>query len=623
MRRSKKKSVEKSVEGKPALSRLKATLLPRQISLPSKEPSSQLKPTTVDLNKISPGAKESSPSKLENPLLDSPPLPISPSPLLPSASLTRRELLAAFLGLPVALAACSATKTPSLPQGEIVGASNDTGHRLRDGQHVEVAADHWQRVKVVIVGGGVAGLAAARKLLQAGVDDFVLLELEREAGGTARSGTSPLVAYPWGAHYLPAPMKENVALVGLLEEMGLLEGKDQDGEPIVAEQFLCRDPEERIFFKGRWYEGLYLRAGATSDDLAQFDRFNNEVKKLVAWRDAKGRRAFALPIANSSDDAEINQLDRLTMGEWLNRHSLTSPRLRWLVDYACRDDYGMTVEQTSAWAGLFYFCSRVKKPGDDAEPLITFPEGNGRLVNYLFDKAKAKARLGFAAAEIIPIETNGRAGVDVIAVSHDGETSRGFHAERVIFAAPHFLSRFVIRDYRDQPPAHVAEFEYGAWLVANLFLRDRPKDKGFPLCWDNVFYDSDSLGYVVATHQRGIDRGATVFTYYYPLCDEDPKQARQRLLDKDWAQLADVVLTDMSRAHTEIRSLVERLDVMRWGHAMIRPRPNFVRSAARREAAKAYRNIHFAHTDLSGVALFEEAFYHGNRAAEEIVGGKQ
>ncbi len=29
--------------------------------------------------------------------------------------------------------------------------------------------------------------------------------------------------------------------------------------------------------------------------------------------------------------------------------------------------------------------------------------------------------------------------------------------------------------------------------------------------------------------------------------------------------------------------------------------------------------MHFAHSDLSGVALFEEAFYHGLRAAEEVL----
>jgi glycine/D-amino acid oxidase-like deaminating enzyme len=529
---------------------------------------------------------------------------------------TRREILAAFLGVPMALAACHSNDRMPLPEGEIIGASDVVGHRVRDGIRVDVPQDNWQRTKVVIVGGGVAGLAAARRLLKSGVEDFVLLELEKAAGGTARSGESSLVGYPWGAHYLPTPMKENTELVELLDEMGLLEGKDAEGEPLVAEQFLCRDPEERVFFKGKWYEGLYLRAGASGDDLAQFEAFQKEVAHWVAWRDGRGRRAFTLPIAHCSDDAESTALDHLTIGEWMNERGFTSSRLRWLVDYACRDDYGMTLDQTSAWAGLFYFCSRVKKPGSEAEPLITFPEGNGKFIAHLYNLVKAKAQLGLAVVELIPSAS----GVDVVAVSHDGQTARGFQAERVIFAAPHFLSRYMIRDYRDHPPAHVGEFEYGAWMVANLFLRDRPKDKGFQLAWDNVIYESPSLGYVVATHQRGIDRGASIFTYYYPLCDDNPREARDKLLATDWRGWAEVALADMSRAHFEIRSLVERLDVMRWGHAMIRPRPNFTRSPARLEAARPFRNIHFAHTDLSGLALFEEAFYHGNRAADEVLG---
>lgn len=534
-------------------------------------------------------------------------------------NVTRREILAAFLGLPVALAACRSEPLPPLPDGEIVGASDAVGHRLRDGGRIEISADNWQTVEVVIVGGGVAGLTAARRLLQSGVENFALLELERQAGGTARSGSSPLVAYPWGAHYLPAPMQENRALVALLDEMNVLEGRDAEGEPVVAEQYLCRDPEERVFFKGKWYEGLYLHAGALPEDKAQLQAFQNEINRLVAWRDGKGRRAFAIPAALGSDDAEITALDRITMAEWMNRHSFTSPRLRWLVDYSCRDDYGMTIDQTSAWAALFYFCSRVKKAGDESEPLITFPEGNGRFIAHLYERAKAQVRLGLAAAEIIPTTAGGRAGVDVVALGDDGQTTRGFHARRVIFSAPHFLTRYLIRDYREQTPAHVGEFEFGAWMVANLFLKDRPVSRGFPLAWDNVLYESPSLGYVVATHQRLLDRGATVFTYYYPLCDDDPKAARARLLETDWAGWADVVLSDLSRAHPDIRSLVERLDVMRWGHAMIRPRPGFVTGAARRAAVKPYRGIHFAHSDLSGVALFEEAFYHGNRAAEEVL----
>lgn len=543
-----------------------------------------------------------------------------PTVVMPGNLFTRREVLAAFLGLPAALAACNSLESrPPLPPGEIVGASDVIGHRIRDGLSITPSRDQWERTGVVIVGGGVAGLTAAWRLLESGFEDFTLIELERAPGGTARSGESSLIAYPWGAHYLPAPMKENAPLVSLLNEMGILEGSDSEGEPLVAEQFLCRDPEERVFYRGRWYEGLYLHAGASVEDMRQFEAFNAEVNRFVAWRDARGRRAFAIPVATGSDDAEITALDKITMAEWLQRKSWDSQRLRWLIDYGCRDDYGLTIDQTSAWAGLFYFCSRVTKPGADARPLMTWPEGNGRLVSHLYGKVKSKVRLGLAAAEIIPTDPNGRRGVDVIAVDHEGGSAVGFHADQVIFAAPTFLTSYVIRPYRDKPPPHVAEFRYGAWMVANLFLKDRPKDRGFPLAWDNVLYESESLGYVVATHQRGLDSGPSVFTYYYPLCDSDPRDARTKLLGLGRDEWVDIALTDLSRAHREIRSLATRFDVMRWGHAMIRPQPGFVWGDARQAALKPYRGIHFAHTDLSGVPLFEEAFYHGSRAANELL----
>jgi hypothetical protein len=411
-------------------------------------------------------------------------------------------------------------------------------------------------------------------------------------------------------------MKENRPLISLLDEMGILEGRDSSGEPIVAEQFLCRDPEERTFYRGKWYEGLYMRAGATDDDLAQRERFIAEINRLVAWRDARGRRAFTIPISSCSDDAHVTVLDQITMGEWMSRNGFTSAQLKWLVDYSCRDDYGMTIDQASAWAGLFYFSSRVKNPGDESEPLITWPEGNGKLTDYLYSLCRSKVRLGLAACEIVPAES--ASGIRVTAIDHNSDTAVGFEARQVIFAAPQFLSRYVIRDYRDNPPPHVGEFEYGAWMVANLFLKARPLERGFPLAWDNVIYDSPSLGYVVATHQRGPDYGPTVFTYYYPLCD-DPRAARTKLLGTDRAYWADVALTDLSRAHPDIRTLVERVDVMRWGHGMIRPRPGFFWSSARKQAALPYRGIHFANTDLSGMPLFEEAFDNGMRAADEVL----
>jgi len=537
-----------------------------------------------------------------------------------AAGFTRREVLAAFLGIPAALAACRSNRSPSFPDGEIVGASDSLGHKLRDGIRTAPGEDSWQKVGVVIVGGGIAGLSAAWRLLREGFEDFVLLELEPAPGGTSRMGSHPngVVPYPWGAHYVPAPLKDNRPLISLLNEMGVVEGTDEAGSPVIAEQYLCRDPEERVFYKGRWYEGLYLNAGATADDLAQLDRFQAEVNAWVEWRDGKGRRAFTIPISTGSDDAEVTVLDRISMGEWLRARGLNSPRLLWLIDYSCRDDYGLTVNQTSAWAGLFYFASRVSSGGAESQPLITWPEGNGRIVSHLYNQAQAKVRLGLAVADIVPGELSGKSGVDVIAIDAS-ERSQGYHAERVIFAAPQFMARYLIRPYRENVPSHTRDFQYGSWLVANLFLTDRPQSLGFPLAWDNVLYESPSLGYVVATHQRGLDRGPTVFTYYYPLCDDDPSVARARLLETDWRSCADITLTDLGRAHPDIRSLAKRLDVMRWGHAMIRPSPGFIWGGALAAARRPFRNIHFAHTDLSGLAIFEEAFHHGIRAAEEVL----
>jgi len=77
------------------------------------------------------------------------------------------------------------------------------------------------RTGVLIAGGGVAGLAAARALRLQGMEDFALLELEDEAGGNSCAGITGGMACPRGAHYLPLPGDDAPEVQDLLEELGL------------------------------------------------------------------------------------------------------------------------------------------------------------------------------------------------------------------------------------------------------------------------------------------------------------------------------------------------------------------------------------------------------------------
>jgi hypothetical protein len=253
--------------------------------------------------------------------------------------------------------------------------------------------------------------------------------------------------------------------------------------------------------------------------------------------------------------------------------------------------------------------------------VLAWPGGNGRLVRHLLARlAPERVRLGQLVTDVVPRDDGG---VRVVAVDARTRVPRAIDADQVIVALPKFIARRVVAPWRARAPAHADAFTYAPWVVANLTLRDRPRAAGAEMAWDNVLYDSPSLGYVCATHQALRDHGPTVLTYYYPMTGPDPRAERARLLSADWHDWADVAVTDLARAHPGFASLVERVDVYRWGHAMVRPVPGFVWSGARAAAgAPVDRRIFLAHCDLSGLALFEEAHDRGIAAAEAVLAAR-
>jgi hypothetical protein len=167
-----------------------------------------------------------------------------------------------------------------------------------------------------------------------------------------------------------------------------------------------------------------------------------------------------------------------------------------------------------------------------------------------------------------------------------------------------------------------SKFEYAPWMVANLKVKSLLQEKrGEQLCWDNVLYNSSSLGYVNSQHQNiSIPQQEKIITYYHPLtgtsCADQRKLAHQR----SWKDWTDVIFSDLSKAHPQITQFTSSVDIHIWGHGMIRPSPGFIWGEERKLCSKSVDNrIYFAHSDLGGISVFEEAFGQGIQAARSLL----
>ena len=545
-----------------------------------------------------------------------------------------------FLGSAAAALLAGCQPPPPALEFAFAGIDLERGHALRDllAQGPLPAPTLVRRAQVIIAGGGVAGLAAARSLRLAGVHDFALLELEDTPGGNSRAGAVNGVACPLGAHYLPVPGEHAPEVQDLLEELGLRQRVA--GRWQYDERHLCHSPQERLYFEREWQEGLLPVQGVGEATLEQYRRFSQAVG--AASRAAR----FTMPQFAALDAitglAPAHQaLDAMTFEAWLLQQGLDDAHLRWYLDYCCRDDYGAGMARVSAWAGLHYFASRhgFHAPGEavaeDREGVLTWPEGNGWLTQQLATPIKAQGQLQTGTSVLRIAET--RRGVEVDAFNHHSGNVERWQAPRCIVALPVFVAARVVQN----PPACLAQaaqrLQWAPWAVTNIHLNaplaDRP---GAAPAWDNVIYGDSNpggLGYVDASHQKLDPRpGPTVLTYYQAL--GDVADARQQLATQGAEHWGRAALAALAGPHPDVLQHATRVQVTRYGHAMSIPVPGIqtflsqiglqgtpgkrklLLNGERQRAlpTPATARLAFAHSDWSGYSVFEEAFTRGHAA---------
>lgn len=512
-------------------------------------------------------------------------------------------------------------------QGQGISASafypgRTEGHWLRDGQALPPPSS-VRRVDVAILGSGIAGLSAAWRLAKSGHADFVVVA-GPEWQGNAAGGRSGDLRFPTGAHYLPLPAPESTHVREMLADFKVILEEPFSERPYYDERFVVHAPAERLLYRGQWQEGQVPGANP-----AEQERFFREMDRLRDLRGSDGRRIFVVPLVLSSQDPQWTALDRLSFKTWLEQAGYRGEALHWYCDYCCRDDYGAGYDKVSAWAGLHYFCSRGGQARNaERGALLTWPEG----LSFLADHLAARAGLGHdgvngrrinaTAYEVRPT----RQGVEIklFTLGANGVTTSSILARRAICAMPLHVAARIIPDLQDfgfHAQKHLPE--QAPWLVSNFLMKNFPTElAGAPLAWDNVVYRTPSLGYVVSTHQdfRVGPPERMAFTAYHALSDRSPLEARRWLQNASSDELLSLAAADLKLAYGwKLAPSVERVDITVRAHAMAIPHPGFLSNPGIAALRSATGPLLFAHADLSGYSVFEEAAWWGCRAAEKAL----
>ncbi|GAA4494257.1 NAD(P)/FAD-dependent oxidoreductase [Hymenobacter ginsengisoli] len=511
----------------------------------------------------------------------------------------------------------------SAVQGRLRGAGHALGHLLRTPDKIP-APTRTETIDTVIIGGGISGLAARRELHRLAPErSTILLELEADTGGNAATGHNARTAYPWGAHYLPIPDARDTELLAFLQQAGVLTGYGPTGLPIYDETMLCHDPAERLLLHGHWQAGLVPEAGVPAADRAEISRFLADMERLRRAMGPDGQDLFRLPLTLSSSDEVTRQLDTETMAAWLDRHGYQSEYLRWYLDYSYRDDFGVSALQISAWAGLHYFAARKGQAHNaPADAVLTWPQGN----HFLAEALQAQGGPGRVQTQALVFGLHEANDSQLAVQVYDARTrqSTTLLARHVILATPWHVSKHLLPAPAAGPPLTPL---HAPWLVANLTVAGYPGGPGQPLSWDNVRYGSPALGYIDAEHQalRGYEADeprSLTFYWALPTDPADPAAARRHALASTYADWLALVLTELELMHPGLAAQVTAADLWVWGHGMVAPTPGYVWGPARALATQPRLGgrVHLAHTDLSGVSVFEEAFHQGQRAARAVLG---
>jgi len=290
-----------------------------------------------------------------------------------------------------------------------------------------------EQVDVAVVGAGLAGLAAARRLAEGGADVVVLEASDRVGGRTVNDPISEGQVTEMGGQWV-GPTQDRV--LALIEELGL-------------ETFPTRTEGQNVIE----ISGRLRRYRGTIPKLSPF-----VLADLGIARMRLGRAVQKVDPAAPWEAKGAAELDSITFGEWIERRTKTR-MARDLIALSCKTVWGAEPHELSLLWALAYMGA-----GGGFEKLLDVEDGaqqdrivggSALIAERMAEGLGDRVRTGFAATHVLW-------GEDGVELTRSGETVR---ARTAVIAVPPALLRTIAFE-PGLPESHAALAE--AWKGGNL-----------------------------------------------------------------------------------------------------------------------------------------------------------
>ncbi len=486
----------------------------------------------------------------------------------------------------VALGACerprpSVTKRSTPPLRTSAQRFRDAHAYLRD--HGAAAAITTQRTSdVIVVGGGLSGLAATHLLRSEG-RHVTLIENEPRIGGAAVSELVAGVPTSLGSVYF---VDRSPLLMDLMKAASVVD-------------VVC--PTDGYMLHGTlhaniWRDADIMRFATSEQDRTAMRRFRDD---LLAMSDTD-LPSYPLP---ATLPAKWAAYDAMSGADFLAPYN--SPLLSTVLDAYARSSMGAGIDTVNAYCLLNFYASEF-----DLTEIVeryTFDGGMGGLTRGLANVMHDSVHTNEV---VIRVENTGT-GVRVLSVDAHGaviETT----AARAIVATQKFMAPFLIPELGTAQRDAMRGLSYAPYATIHLHSTRPLVDASTIDTW----YLPTSPLFSDVINPQAVWKGGTegyVCSIYAPM----PRDARAMLQDDASfaAHVADVVRAFLAHVDDATAESVTEIYAWAWGHSLVIPTRGSHNGPAQLASAPV-GNIFFANTDNDASPAVESALASATAAAE-------